>query len=101
MCAINWSFQSERHGNLSYLRRSSGTLYTMTRLYVLAAMVMIGGLSTHLAALQQPAAGASAAALAATKIEKVKDDLYVITGSSDRSYLQKKFPGSSELPLPL
>src|SRR5207249_11865305 len=58
----------------------------MKRVIVLSALLAIGSLS--LAAYQpaQPATP-SQAALAATKIEKVKDNLYMITGSdpTDRS----------------
>jgi len=42
---------------------------------------MIGTLSLAVVGLQGPPAGPTPAALAATKIEKVKDNLYVITGS--------------------
>jgi len=42
---------------------------------------MIGTLSLTVVGLQGPPAGPTPAALAATKIEKVKDNLYVITGS--------------------
>jgi glyoxylase-like metal-dependent hydrolase (beta-lactamase superfamily II) len=41
----------------------------------------IGGLSLAIAGFQAP--GPTAAALSATKVEKVKDNLYIITGSSD------------------
>src|SRR5262245_25807896 len=57
----------------------------MKRFVVLAALMTIGGLSITIAGFQAPPEGPSAAALAATKIEKVKDNLYVITGSSDLS----------------
>jgi len=53
----------------------------MTRAFALGLIVAIGGLSIAVAATQAPS-GPSQAALAATKIEKVKDNLYVITGSS-------------------
>jgi cyclase len=53
----------------------------MKRWVVLGLLMMIGVLSLTVAAFQTPAAGPSAAALAATKIEKVKDSLYLITGS--------------------
>ena len=52
----------------------------MTRAFVLTALMASGGLSLGVSALQAPA-GPSAAALAVTKIEKVKDNLYIITGS--------------------
>jgi len=53
------------------------------RIVVLATLVAVGGLS--LAAFQAPPqqpAGPTPAALAATKIEKVKENLYIITGSA-------------------
>jgi cyclase len=56
----------------------------MKRFMLLAALITIGGLSLTIAGFQAPA-GPSAAALQATKIEKVKDNLYIITGSSDLS----------------
>jgi len=50
---------------------------------VLAALILVGGSSLALRAFQAPApAGPTPAALAATKIEKVKDNLYIITGST-------------------
>ena len=52
----------------------------MRRSVVLGALIAAGGLSLVLSG-QTPPAGPSAAALAATLIEKVKDNLYVITGS--------------------
>ena len=53
----------------------------MTRAFALGVISAFGGLSIALAASQAPA-GPSEGALAATKIEKVKDNLYIITGSS-------------------
>jgi glyoxylase-like metal-dependent hydrolase (beta-lactamase superfamily II) len=53
----------------------------MNRVLVLSALLLIGGLSLVASALQGPPAGPSAASLAATRIEKVKDNLYIITGS--------------------
>ena len=53
----------------------------MMRALTLALITTFGGLTMAVAAFQAPAPP-SAAALAATKIEKVKDNLYVITGSS-------------------
>ena len=56
----------------------------MKRCIVLIALMSMGWLSIRLAGYQGAAAtGPSAAALQATKIEKVKDNLYIITGSSD------------------
>lgn len=54
----------------------------MTRALVLGSTVLVGLGSIALSAMQAPAPTPSAAALAATKIEKVKDNLYIITGSS-------------------
>jgi len=55
----------------------------MRRSVVLAALIVVGGLSMVLAAFQAPApAGPTPAGLAATKIEKVKENLYIITGSA-------------------
>lgn len=58
----------------------------MRRGLVLGTLIGIGTLSLALSG-QAPPAGPAAKALAATRIEKVKDNLYVITGSSaeDRS----------------
>jgi cyclase len=53
----------------------------MTRVLTLGAIATLGALSVGAAAFQAPAAAPSSAALAATKIEKVKDNLYIITGS--------------------
>ncbi|HEY0284586.1 MAG TPA: hypothetical protein VGC23_04305, partial [Vicinamibacterales bacterium] len=49
---------------------------------VLAAIVVSGTLSIVVSARQAPPQGPTAASLKATTIEKVKDNLYVITGSS-------------------
>jgi glyoxylase-like metal-dependent hydrolase (beta-lactamase superfamily II) len=61
----------------------------MKRGIFLAVLIAIGALSMAAAAYQQPPqpAGPTPGALAATKIEKVKDNLYMITGSdpTDRS----------------
>ena len=53
----------------------------MMRAITLALIVTFGGLTMAVAAFQAPAAP-SAAALAVTKIEKVKDNLYVLTSST-------------------
>jgi glyoxylase-like metal-dependent hydrolase (beta-lactamase superfamily II) len=53
----------------------------MTRGITLGLLVAAGALSMAVAAAQAPQAGLSPAAIAATKIEKVKDNLYIITGS--------------------
>ena len=50
----------------------------MKRVIVLGALMVVGGLSL---AVSGQAPGPSAKAVAATKIEKVKDNLYIITGS--------------------
>ena len=54
----------------------------MQRAVVLATLIVVGGLTV--AAFQAPPqpAGPTPGALAATKIEKVKDNLYMITGSA-------------------
>ena len=52
---------------------------------VLAAIVLFGTLSIAFAARQAPPAGPTAASLKATTIEKVRDNLYVITGSGIES----------------
>jgi len=54
----------------------------MKRCVVLLALVSFGALSLVTSGYQAPA-GPSAAALQATKIEKVRDNLYIITGASD------------------
>jgi cyclase len=53
----------------------------MKRVFVLGLVVVAGALSMAGAASQAPQAGLSPAALAATKLEKLKDNLYIITGS--------------------
>ena len=50
----------------------------MTRALLLGTLIAVGGLSL---AVSGQAPGPSAKAIAATKIEKVKDNLYIITGS--------------------
>jgi cyclase len=55
----------------------------MRRAIVLGALIVVGGLSLAVAGVQAPQpAGPTPAALQATRIEKVKDTLYIITGSS-------------------
>src|SRR6185295_18532214 len=55
----------------------------MRRSIALGALIVVGGLSMALAAFQAPPpAGPTPAGLAATKIEKVKENLYIITGSA-------------------
>jgi cyclase len=55
----------------------------MRRSLVAGALLGVGGLSLAVAAFQAPVpSGPTPAALQATKIEKVKDNLYIITGSS-------------------
>src|SRR5947199_9797747 len=53
----------------------------MKRLTILVAVVAAGVLSIAASGYQQPSQGLPAAALAATQIEKVKDNLYMITGA--------------------
>ena len=52
----------------------------MKRGFVLGGLIVVGALSLAVSG-QAPPAGPSAKALAATKIERVKDNLYIITGS--------------------
>ena len=52
----------------------------MTRGFVLGALIVAGGLSLAVSG-QAPPTGPTPATLAKTKIEKVKDNLYIITGS--------------------
>src|SRR2546421_12273938 len=53
----------------------------MKRLTILIALVAAGVLSIAASGYQQPSQGLPTAALAATQIEKVKDNLYMITGA--------------------
>lgn len=53
----------------------------MHRRAVLTAIIAIGTVSITVSAVRAPQQGATQAALNATTIEKVKDNLYVITGS--------------------
>jgi glyoxylase-like metal-dependent hydrolase (beta-lactamase superfamily II) len=62
----------------------------MTRVFVLGALIVVGGLSL---AVSGQAPDPSAKAIAATKIEKVKDNLYVITGSGAED--QSAFSGGN------
>src|SRR6185295_11579407 len=59
----------------------------MRRAMVLGILFAAGGLSSMASQQQPPPSGPTPASLAATKIEKVKDNLYMITGSdpTDRS----------------
>jgi len=57
----------------------------MKRCLILASLMAIGVLTLTVAAIQGPPQGPTPAALAATKLEKVKDNLYMITGSRDLS----------------
>ena len=65
----------------SLVVKGQGMMAPMSRLAVLTAIVAIGTVSITVSALQAPQQGLSQAARSATKIEKVKDNLYVITGS--------------------
>jgi cyclase len=65
----------------------------MKRTFVLGTLLVLGALSLVVSGVQAPQAGPSPAALAATKIEKVKDNLYVITGSSAAN--QEAFSGGN------
>jgi cyclase len=53
----------------------------MKRGLLLGTLVVVGGLSLAVSGFQAPPAGPTPKALAATNIEKVKDNLYIITGS--------------------
>jgi cyclase len=53
----------------------------MKRCVVLGVLIAVGALSLTAVAVQGPPPGPTPKALGATKIEKVKDNLYVITGS--------------------
>src|SRR6266446_6795459 len=53
----------------------------MKRLVISVALLGAGVLSIAAAGYQQPSQGLPAAALAATQVEKVKDNLYMITGA--------------------
>jgi len=64
----------------------------MRRSLVLGALIGIGALSLAISG-QAPPAGPTANALAATKIEKVKDNLYIITGSGAED--QSAFSGGN------
>ena len=55
----------------------------MQRCVVLITLIAIGLCSVTMTGTQAPAPGPTPAALQATRIEKVKDNLYIITGSSD------------------
>ena len=48
----------------------------MKRVFVLGTLIVAGALSSAVAGLQAPPAGPTAKSLAATKIEKVKDNLH-------------------------
>ena len=54
----------------------------MRRAFALGVIVFLGGLSMAVAAFQAPSTTPSQAVLDVTKLEKVKENLYVITGSS-------------------
>ena len=64
----------------------------MKRLIVLGTLLAVGSLSLVVVGMQSPA-GPTAAALAVTKIEKVKDNLYIITGSGAED--TNKFSGGN------
>ena len=53
----------------------------MKRLIILVALLGAAALSIAAAGYQQPTQGLPASALAATQVEKVKDNLYMITGA--------------------
>ena len=58
----------------------------MKREILLALLIAMGGLTMAVGARQVPSSGGlPAAALAATQIQKVRDNLYMITGSDPTS----------------
>jgi glyoxylase-like metal-dependent hydrolase (beta-lactamase superfamily II) len=65
----------------------------MKRIVVLSALLIVGSLSLAVSALQGPPPGPNPVSLAATKIEKIKDNLYVITGSDAEK--QEAFAGGN------
>jgi glyoxylase-like metal-dependent hydrolase (beta-lactamase superfamily II) len=62
-------------------------------MFVLTALLVLGTCSLAVTALQGPPPGPTPVSLAVTKIEKVKDNLYVITGSNAED--QSKFAGGN------
>src|SRR3954471_6775717 len=54
---------------------------SMRRGAVLSLLIAVGAVSMAVSAAQAPQPALSAAAVAATKIEKVKDNLFIVTGS--------------------
>ena len=64
----------------------------MRRAVVLGTLIVVGALVVAVAG-QAPPAGPTPASLAATKIEKVKDNLYIITGSGAEN--QDAFSGGN------
>ena len=52
----------------------------MKRIIVLATLLTVGALSLAVAASQQPAAGAAQAAPKVVEVEKLRDNLFVLTG---------------------
>src|SRR6266404_3656549 len=63
----------------------------MKRCLLLGGLIGIGALSLTIVGLQAP----TAAGLAATKIERVKDNLYIITGSNASEQNQNAFSGGN------
>jgi cyclase len=51
----------------------------MKRVFVLGALIVVGGLSMSVAAFQQPAAGAAQTAMT-VEVQKLRDNLFVLTG---------------------
>jgi glyoxylase-like metal-dependent hydrolase (beta-lactamase superfamily II) len=79
-------YRSLRNGNPAELtrataRRSLASEIPMHRSAVLGAIVTFGAISIAVSAYQAPKQTPAASALNATSIEKVKENLYVITGS--------------------
>ena len=73
----------------------------MTRWFVLSALIVAGALSLAVVG-PAPPAGPTAKAIAATKIEKVKDNLYIITGSGveDTDCVQRRQHRACSSPTP-
>ena len=65
----------------SLVVKGQGKMAHMNRLAVLTTIVVIGTVSITVSAFRAPQQGLSQAARSATRIEKVKDNLYVVTGS--------------------
>src|SRR5687768_8428845 len=76
--------------NAAHRSRPENTL--MKRTTVLGTLLAVGALSIAVSA-QNPPSGPTPASLSATKIEKVRDNLFVITGSGAED--QQAFSGGN------